>query len=121
MKTTVVRDVFFEAAHCLPAVPEGHRCRQLHGHNFRCEIHVSGDIDPQTGWVIDFGDIEKAFAPLRAQIDHRYLNDVAGLETPTSENLAQWIWNRLKPALPGLSAIVIHENDVSRCRYQGET
>jgi len=119
MSTTIVRDMHFEAAHSLPNVPEGHKCKRLHGHNFRCEIHVTGDVDPVRGWVVDFDDLRRAFAPLREQLDHRYLNEIEGLDNPTSENLARWIWQRLKPELPGLSCIVLYETDDSRCIYTG--
>lgn len=108
-----------EAAHRLPNVPEGHKCSRLHGHSFRVEVHVSGDLDPHTGWVMDYADIKQAFQPLYAQLDHHYLNDIAGLENPTSERLAAWIWEHLKPALPALSEIVVHETCTSGCRYRG--
>src|SRR5688572_8414109 len=107
--TTIVKEMRFEAAHRLPNTPEGHKCRRLHGHSFRCEVHVSGAVDPKSGWVRDFADLTEAFAPLMAQLDHHFLNEVPGLENPTSENLATWIWSRLAPALPGLSAVVVHE------------
>jgi len=86
-----------EAAHRLPHVPATHKCARLHGHSFRIEVHVRGEPDPQLGWVVDFADVKQAFAPIFEQLDHRYLNDVPGLENPTSESLAQWIWNALKP------------------------
>lgn len=119
MSTTIVRELRFEAAHRLPHVPEGHKCRRLHGHSFRCEVHVTGPVDPSYGWVRDFADIRDAFEPLMAQLDHHYLNDVPGLENPTSENLARWIWERLEPKLPGLSTVVVHETCTSRCIYTG--
>ena len=109
-----------EAAHRLPNVPPGHKCARLHGHSFRIELRVSGEIDPQTGWVMDFADIKAAFQPLYDQLDHHYLNDIEGLENPTSERLAVWIWGRLKPELPGLSEVVVHETCTSGCRYRGE-
>lgn len=108
-----------EAAHRLPNVPAGHKCARLHGHSFEVVLHVDGPVDPHTGWVIDFADIKAAFKPLYDQLDHHYLNDVAGLENPTSENLAIWIWDKLQPALPGLSAVVVHETCTSGCRYTG--
>ncbi|MBS0569279.1 MAG: 6-carboxytetrahydropterin synthase QueD [Proteobacteria bacterium] len=108
-----------EAAHRLPNVPPGHKCARLHGHSFGVEIHVSGPLDSNSGWVMDFADIKSAFAPIFEQLDHRYLNDVAGLENPTSEQLAIWIWNRLRPALPGLSKIVVRETCTSGCVYRG--
>lgn len=108
-----------EAAHRLPHVPPGHKCARLHGHSFRIEVHVGGEPDPQLGWVMDFGDIKAAFAPLFEALDHRYLNEVPGLENPTSEQLARWIWERLEPALPGLSAVVVHETCTAGARYAG--
>lgn len=111
--------ITFEAAHRLPAVPPGHKCARLHGHSFRVEIHVSGAIDPAMGWVMDFADVKAAFAPLYEQLDHNYLNEIPGLENPTSEHLAVWIWDRLKPALPALSRIVVHETCTSGCSYSG--
>lgn len=108
-----------EAAHRLPHVPEGHKCARLHGHSFRIEVHVQGEPDPQQGWVMDFADVKAAFAPVFEQLDHRYLNDLPGLDNPTSEHLAIWIWNALKPTLPALSKIVLHETCSSGCVYQG--
>lgn len=110
-----------EAAHFLPNVPEGHKCRRIHGHSFVVEIHVSGPVDEKLGWVMDFADLKKAFEPLYRQLDHHFLNEIPGLENPTSENLARWIWRRLDPALPGLSRIVIRETCTSGCSYSGET
>ncbi len=109
-----------EAAHRLPQVPAGHKCSRVHGHSFRVELHVSGPIDPHYGWVIDFAEIKRAFAPLYDQLDHHYLNDVPGLENPTSEHLAVWIWDRLRPNLPLLSEVVVHETCTSGCRYRGK-
>lgn len=109
----------FEAAHLLPFVPLGHKCARLHGHSWRCEIHVNGDVN-ELGWVMDFAMIQDKFAPILAQLDHYFLNDVAGLENPTSENVARWIWTRLKPALPELCSVVIRETCTSGCIYRGE-
>ncbi|MDR2872754.1 MAG: 6-carboxytetrahydropterin synthase QueD [Xanthomonadaceae bacterium] len=108
-----------EAAHRLPNVPAGHKCARLHGHSFRIEIHVAGEPASDTGWIMDFADIKRAFGPIYDQLDHHYLNDIKGLENPTSEQLALWIWQRLKPDLPELSEIVIHETCTSGCRYRG--
>ncbi len=105
----VFKTFLIEAAHYLPELPEGHKCSRLHGHSFRVEIHVAGPVGASTGWVIDYADIKQAFLPLYEQLDHRCLNDLDGLSNPTSENLARWIWERLKPALPGLSRIVVME------------
>jgi 6-pyruvoyltetrahydropterin/6-carboxytetrahydropterin synthase len=108
-----------EAAHRLPNVPAGHKCARLHGHSFGIEIHVAGPIDADTGWVMDFADIKSAFAPIFGELDHSYLNEIPGLDNPTSERLAEWIWNRLKPALPQLCKVVIHETCTSGCAYSG--
>nr|WP_298129781.1 6-carboxytetrahydropterin synthase QueD [uncultured Pseudoxanthomonas sp.] len=108
-----------EAAHRLPHVPEGHKCARLHGHSFRIELHLSGPVDPAAGWVMDFADVKAAFKPIYERLDHHYLNDIPGLENPTSEQLAKWIWDQTKPVLPLLSAIVVHETCSSGCRYTG--
>ncbi len=109
-----------DAAHRLPNVPSGHKCANLHGHSFRIEIHISGPVDSKLGWVIDFADIAKAFQPLHDQLDHKYLNDIEGLSNPTSENLAVWLWQRLHPALPQLSKIIVRESPESGCIYEGK-
>jgi 6-pyruvoyltetrahydropterin/6-carboxytetrahydropterin synthase len=109
-----------EAAHWLPHVPPGHKCRRMHGHSFQIEVHVSGPVDAELGWVMDFAEIKTAFKPIEEQLDHYCLNEIAGLENPTSENLASWIWTRLKPELPLLSAIVIRETCTSGCIYRGD-
>ena len=115
-------DVFseftFEAAHRLPNVPTGHKCARLHGHSYRVRVHVEADVDAETGMVIDFADLRRAFAPVRDVLDHYYLNDVAGLENPTSENLARWIWDRLAGDLP-LVRVVIRETCTSGVDYRG--
>ena len=108
-----------EAAHRLPNVPPGHKCARLHGHSFAVELSVAGEPGADTGWVMDFADVKRAFQPLYDQLDHHYLNDIAGLENPTSEMLAIWIWDRLKPALPQLSCVTVHETCTSGCRYTG--
>jgi 6-pyruvoyltetrahydropterin/6-carboxytetrahydropterin synthase len=115
----VFKEFRFEAAHRLPAAPAGHKCGRLHGHSYRVEIHVRGEVDPHMGWVMDFADIAGAFAPLRDQLDHYYLNEIQGLENPTSENLARWIWDRLQPTLPSVTKIVVRETCTSGCVYMG--
>jgi 6-pyruvoyltetrahydropterin/6-carboxytetrahydropterin synthase len=109
-----------EAARRLPHLPPEHPCARVHGHSFQIEVHVSGPLDPRLGWVIDFADIQRAWQPIHASLDHRYLNEVAGLENPTSELLAQWIWQRLKPMLPGLAKVIVMETPTSGCIYRGE-
>lgn len=116
----IFRAFTIEAAHRLPNVPPGHKCSRLHGHSFRVELHVSGAVDAHTGWIMDFADVKEAFQPLFERLDHHYLNEIAGLENPTSENLARWIWSELKPALPQLGKVVIHETCTSGCVYEGK-
>lgn len=115
----IFKEFTIEAAHCLPNVPTGHKCGRLHGHSFRIEIHVCGPVDRAMGWVIDFAEIKSAFKPVEEAIDHRFLNDVAGLENPTSEHLARWIWDHVSPALPMLSKVVVRETCTTGCVYEG--
>lgn len=110
----------FEAAHLLPRLPKTHKCRRLHGHSFRVEIAVVGECDAQLGWVMDYAEISGAFRPLWDKLDHRYLNEIPGLENPTSENVAIWIWKKLKPKLPLLTEVVVAETCTARCVYRGQ-
>lgn len=119
MKLELRKTFQFEAAHLLPHLPVNHKCRRLHGHSFQVEVVVEGEADPKLGWVMDYADISKAFKPLWEQLDHYYLNEIEGLENPTSENVAIWIWNRLKPDLPLLTEIVVAETCTARCVYRG--
>ena len=109
----------FEAAHRLPNVAPDHKCARLHGHSFHVRLTVAGPVDPQMGWVIDFADVKRAFEPLHAALDHRYLNEIEGLENPTSEVLVQWIWDRVKPFLPLMTAVEIRETCTTGCVYRG--
>ena len=110
----------FEAAHLLPRLPKSHKCRRLHGHSFKVDIVIAGRVDPELGWVMDYADISEAFNPIWRELDHRYLNEIPGLENPTSENIAAWIWKRLKPKLPLLTEMVVAETCTARCVYRGE-
>lgn len=110
----------FEAAHLLPHLPEDHKCRRLHGHSFTVELHLRGPLAVPEDWVMDFADVEAAIAPIHGKLDHRYLNDIAGLENPTSEAIARWIWARLKPQLPALESVVLFETCDAGCVYRGE-
>jgi len=115
----IFKEFQIEAAHWLPNVPAGHKCRRLHGHSFLIAVHVCGEPGPDTGWVMDFADIKRAFQPLFEQLDHHCLNDIQGLDNPTSENLAIWIWQRLQPALPDLSMVQVRETCTAGCCYRG--
>lgn len=120
MIVELIKEFRFESAHHLPNVPAEHKCRRLHGHSYRVAITVKGEVDPHMGWLIDYGDIKEAIAPIREELDHYYLNEIEGLENPTSEVLARWIWEKLKPTLPLLYSIHIHETCESSCIYRGE-
>ncbi|HKR66887.1 MAG TPA: 6-carboxytetrahydropterin synthase QueD [Thermoanaerobaculia bacterium] len=115
----VVKDFRFEAAHYLPNVPEGHKCRRIHGHSFRGEVAVRGKVDPKLGWVVDFADLKRAVDPIIARLDHYLLNEIPGLENPTSEILAMWIWRELVGVVPNLHRVTIEETCTSRCHYFG--
>jgi 6-pyruvoyltetrahydropterin/6-carboxytetrahydropterin synthase len=115
----IFREFTFEAAHRLTHLPEGHKCSRLHGHSYRVEIRVAGPVQEEVGWVMDFAEIKAAFAPLHDQLDHHYLNEVAGLGNPTSENLARWVWDRLIAVLP-LAEVVVRETCTSGCTYRGK-
>jgi len=119
MATTLFKDFQFEAAHHLPNVPAGHKCGRLHGHSFMVRLEITGEVDAHTGWVIDFSEIKAAFKPVYDRLDHYYLNDIPGLENPTSEVLAAWIWQQMKPVLPLLSAVMVKETCTAGCVYRG--
>jgi len=116
----IFKEFTFEAAHRLPFVPEGHKCGRLHGHSFHVTVHIQSQIGAESGWVLDFADLSVAFRPLHDRLDHRYLNEVEGLENPTSEVLARWIWRQLLADLPGLARITVRETNTAGCSYQGE-
>lgn len=120
MKVQLTKSFGFEAAHWLPTFPEGHKCRRLHGHSFRVDIVVAGDVPPQQGYLVDFGRIKQAIDPIETQLDHYLLNDIEGLENPTAENLAKWIWDRLSDELPLLHSVKVRETCTSACEYRGE-
>ncbi len=120
MEAELIRTFRFEAAHALPHVPPGHKCRRIHGHGYRLDVHVTGEVDPEKGWVMDFADINRAVRPVLDELDHRLLGEVPGLENATAEVIARFLWDRLQPALPLLSAITVWESETNRCVYRGE-
>jgi 6-pyruvoyltetrahydropterin/6-carboxytetrahydropterin synthase len=115
----IFKDFRFEAAHTFPNVPIGHPCKKMHGHSFRFRVFVTGEIGQETGWVIDFAEIKRACAPLLEILDHSYLNEIPGLENPTSEILALWIWKHLEGKLRGLSGVLVRETGTSGAMYRG--
>jgi 6-pyruvoyltetrahydropterin/6-carboxytetrahydropterin synthase len=121
VRVELSRSFRFEAAHRLPMVPPEHKCYRVHGHSFVVDVVVAGEVDPALGWLVDFGEIAARVEPLlKNELDHRLLNDVAGLENPTSEVLCGWLWNRLQPMVPHLHAITVHETCTARCTYRGD-
>ncbi len=115
----LVRTFSFEAAHRLPEAAPGHKCGRLHGHSFQVELTCEGEIDSKMGWLIDFAEIKKAVEPFIEELDHHYLNEIEGLENPTAENIARWIWSRVKPHLTLLSQVSVAETCTARCEYRG--
>lgn len=120
MHCQLSRDYHFEAAHRLPRVPATHKCSRVHGHSYHVTITVTGSIDPELGWLLDFADIDRVVDPVVASVDHRLLNEIPGLENPTSELLAVWLWRAIQPGLPGLAEVMVAETPSSRCVYRGE-
>jgi 6-pyruvoyltetrahydropterin/6-carboxytetrahydropterin synthase len=121
MRVRLVKTFTFEAAHFLPSFPEGHKCRRMHGHSFKVDVVVEGDIPAGQHCLIDYGDIKAVIDPIYDQIDHRCLNEIKGLENPTSEMIANWLWDRLRPKLNMLAEIVVYETCTSRCEFRGGT
>lgn len=117
MKFQLEHQFRFESARFLPELPESHPCRRLHGHSFLLTVRLVGEKDPQVGWVIDFSDIQKAVLPVIKELDHRVLNEVEGLANPTSENICVYIYERVKPRLPGLLQVLLQETPETRCIY----
>ena len=115
----IYKQFTFDSAHFLPNVPEGHKCRNVHGHTYHLTVYVDGKLKSHEGWVIDFGDLKAIVKPLVEQLDHAMLNDIPGLENPTAELLAVYIWDNIKPQLPGLSKIELKETPTSGVIYEG--
>lgn len=120
MRCQLSRDYHFEAAHRLPRVPATHKCSRVHGHSYHVTITLSGSIDSDMGWLVDFADVDRVIEPVIARIDHTLLNEIPGLENPTSELLAVWLWREIQPRLPGLTEIMLAETPTSRCVYRGD-
>lgn len=120
-RAEIFREFTFEAAHRLPNVPADHKCSRLHGHSYRVQVRISGPVDADSGWVVDFADITAAWKPLHQVLDHHYLNEVPGLGNPTSENLARWIWEHLSLNLDTLAEVLVRETCTSGCAYRGDT
>ena len=110
----------FDAAHRFPGMPRGHKYRGVHGHSFRTEVALAGVPRPPSGFVADFGRLERACLALRGRLDHALLNEIGGLANPSLENLCLWIWARLAPKFPGLSRITVRRDSLGQsCTYLG--
>jgi 6-pyruvoyltetrahydropterin/6-carboxytetrahydropterin synthase len=120
MKVELKKSFQFEAAHSLPHLPAEHKCARLHGHSFKIELTVEGQVDEKLGWLIDYADLSEAFRPIWEKLDHRHLNEIEGLENPTSENIARWVWNEIKPTIPLLNSIEVAETCNASCIYRGQ-
>ena len=118
-KMRIYKEFSFDAAHCLTKVDTGHKCGKMHGHTYVLEVHLEDKVDPSRGWILDFNVMCDVVEPLIEQLDHNVLNDIEGLDNPTSENLAVWFWNKLKPGLPQLAQVVVKESPTSGCIYSG--
>jgi 6-pyruvoyltetrahydropterin/6-carboxytetrahydropterin synthase len=119
MGTTIFREFTFEAAHRLPNVPHGHKCATLHGHSYKVRIEIEGELDPQAGWFCDWADIDCWWNHVYTTLDHRTLNEIPGLENPTCEHLAAWLWEKLIKVSRGLKRIVINEGPRGGVEYEG--
>lgn len=116
---TIYKDFTFDAAHLLPNVPEGHKCKQLHGHTYQLTVYVSGNLQRPEQWVMDYGDLKAIVKPVIDQLDHRFLNDIVGLDNPTAEVLVSWLWDKIKPSLPQLQTLELKETPTSGVIYDG--
>jgi 6-pyruvoyltetrahydropterin/6-carboxytetrahydropterin synthase len=114
MKFTVSKEFSFEAAHSLPHLPLGHKCRNTHGHSYRFSVECSAPLDDR-GFVVDYAEISAVVNPIVARLDHQNLNDLFPFHT-TAENISAWLYEEVSKHLP-VSAIVFHETQktVVRC------
>ncbi|MGI8893522.1 MAG: 6-carboxytetrahydropterin synthase QueD [Bacteroidia bacterium] len=116
----IFKKYYFDSAHYLPNVPENHKCRNMHGHTYKLIVFVKGDTDIDKGWVMDFAELKNAINPIIEIVDHKILNDISGLENPTCENIAKWLWIKIKEKIPALIRIELHETPTTGVIYQGE-
>ncbi len=114
---TIYKQFYFDSAHYLPYVPDGHKCKEMHGHTYKLTLYFTGPLDETYGWVIDFNEIKTVVDPLIKTLDHKLLNNIEGLENPTSEVIAMWIWTKLKPGMPLLSKIELNETPSTGAVY----
>jgi 6-pyruvoyltetrahydropterin/6-carboxytetrahydropterin synthase len=116
----IYKEFSFDSAHFLPNVPDGHKCKEMHGHTYRLKVFIQGDLDPKLGWIMDFKELKDALLPVIDQLDHKLINNIKGLENPTAENITVWIWEQIRPSLPLLSRIELYETPTTGVIYEGQ-
>ena len=116
----IYKEFSFDSAHFLPHVPDGHKCRNMHGHTYRLRVYIKGAIDPHLGWIMDFKELKDALSGVIDQLDHKLINDIPGLQNPTAENITVWIWKQIQPLLPQLSKIELYETPTTGVIYSGD-
>jgi 6-pyruvoyltetrahydropterin/6-carboxytetrahydropterin synthase len=115
----IYKEFSFDSAHFLPNVPDGHKCKQMHGHTYRLRVVLTGALEPKLGWIMDFKELKDAVSPVIDQLDHKLINDIKGLENPTAENITVWIWEMIKPSLPQLKRIELYETPTTGVIFDG--
>lgn len=116
----IYKEFSFDSAHFLPNVPDGHKCKEMHGHTYRLRVFIRGDLDPRLGWIMDFKELKDALLPVIDQLDHKLINNIKGLQNPTAENITVWIWEQIRPSLPLLSRIELYETPTTGVIYEGK-
>lgn len=116
----IYKEFSFDSAHYLPNVPDGHKCKNMHGHTYRLKVFIKGKPDPSLGWIMDFKELKDIVGKVIDKLDHKLINDIEGLQNPTAENITLWIWNEIKPLLPLLNRIELYETPTTGVIYNGE-
>ena len=116
----IFKDFTFDAAHFLPNVPEGHKCKEMHGHTYLLTVYIEGEPDEELGWLMDFSDLKSKINPIINAVDHKLLNQIEGLENPTCERIAIWLWEKIKAQIPQLTKVKLKETPTSGVVYCGQ-
>lgn len=116
----IFKEFTFDSAHFLPNVPDGHKCKVMHGHTYHLKVYIEGELDKRLGWVIDFKELKRHIHPVIERLDHHTLNEIEGLENPTCELIAVWLWHQIKPNIPLLYRIELNETPTSGAIYEGK-
>jgi 6-pyruvoyltetrahydropterin/6-carboxytetrahydropterin synthase len=110
------KEFTFEAAHKVPGYSD------IHGHSFRVELFMRGEAEGTYGWATSLTHVEPPIHEVQRRLDHRFLNEIEGLEVPSLENIARWIWQRLDNQVPGLDRVVVRRGCSGHgdgCIYRG--